>query len=163
MEKESLNNSADVLEFVALGEAGVRNFYRACARQWPEEDDFWQGLAAEEDGHHKMVARMLELVKAAPDRYSLSGPFVPHAYRAFIDWVVSMTAGVSNGTLSNSEAVGISQTIESTILESQLQQLVVTSEPEYLRLIGQIVDQTHRHSIMVTARAKGLIKTGLRR
>lgn len=163
MEKTYLYSSADVLELAALAEAGVRNFYRACANQWPEEGEFWLGLATEEDGHYNMVNRMLELVKAAPDRYPLRGPFAAGAYRSFIDWVLSMTAGATNGALANKEAVEISNTIEATILESQLQDLVRTTEPEYLRLIGQIIEQTRRHAIMVTARAKGLIKTGASR
>lgn len=152
METIYLHDSAEVLELLGQAEAGVRKFYRACRAQWPAESDFWLGLA-EEEGHYMVAGRLLELVKAHPERYPLRRRFAPGAYRAFIKWVTACTAGVSNCSMRNEEAVDISNTIETTILESRVQDLVRTADPEYLELAGRMTGQARRRAGLVKVRA----------
>jgi rubrerythrin len=158
MGKIFLDNRAYVLEMIAQGEAGVGNFYRACAARWPEDREFWLGLAAEKEEHYRMVQRMYMLVKAYPERYTLRSQFGSSAYRSFISWVLTMATGVSNGMLTCPEAIDISHTIELTILESKVDELIATAEPEYLNMIGRISEQTRKHAALAEARAKGLAR-----
>ena len=158
MSNELLQNSTEVLGLMAQAEAGVRDFYAACAAQWEEDKEFWLTLAAEEDGHFKAVQRMVALAEVHPERYAMRGGFDPVAYVAFIDWVRSCKIAAANGTMDQPQAVQAAGTIENTVLESRIQELVITSDPEFLALLGSITEQTGKHAIMVKGRTKGLIK-----
>lgn len=158
MGNDTLKNVGEVLDLMALAEARVRNFYRACAGQWERDREFWLDLAAEEDAHYAVAMRLSALAAANPGNYSLQGGFNAAAYRSFADMIRDNTLAVSCGAMDEPEAVRTAQLIENSILESSVLGAVSTGDKEFLALLSGLAQQTHAHSAMVKARFEGVIR-----
>jgi hypothetical protein len=152
MVDEILNDVGEVLDLMALAEARVRNFYRACAGQWERDKEFWLGLAAEEDAHYARVMRLSAMAAASPAAYSLRGGFKPAAYRSFADMLRDSALAVSCGAMDETEAVRTAQLVENSILESSVLRAVATENKEFLELLAGMEEQTRGHAALVKAR-----------
>jgi len=158
MNKRELKCVLEILELMVKTEAKVGRFYRACAAKREEESEYWLDLAAEEDGHAGMVMRMISLVTAHPELYTVARTPDPDYYKSFMDWIDSNTGEITNSADGGEKAVKAAQDIENAVYESKFQELVTTSDKEYQTLINEIADQTRRHAAMVKAKAVNLIK-----
>ncbi|OGR81752.1 MAG: hypothetical protein A2X32_09725 [Elusimicrobia bacterium GWC2_64_44] len=158
MENETMKNVGDVLDLMALAEARVRNFYRACAAQWERDREFWLTLAAEEDTHYATAIRLCRLAEAKPEDYTLESGFSAEAYRSFAEVIRDNTLAVSSGAMEETEAVHTAQMIENSILESSVLRAVRTENKEFQALLSGMADQTREHAAMVKARFAGVIR-----
>jgi len=155
MQNETPKTVGEVLDLMALAEARVRNFYRACAVQWQRNREFWLGLAAEEDAHYATAMRLARLAEANPGDYTLESGFSADAYKSFAEVIRDNTLAVSAGAMDETEAVKTAQLIENSILESSVLRAVNTENEEFLTLLSGLAQQTLRHSAMVKARLEG--------
>lgn len=158
MKNDTPKTVGEVLDLMALAEARVRNFYRACAAQWERDRGFWLGLAAEEDAHYATALRLSRLAEADPGAYSLESGFSAEAYASFAEMIRDNTLAVSGGAMDENEAVRTAQLIEHSILESSVLRAVRTENREFLSLLSGMAEQTREHSAMVKARFEGVIR-----
>ena len=143
------SNIIEMLQMLARIETGIADYYRACAEQWEQDREFWLDLARQEDGHCAMFKRMAALVGAAPERYSLRAPFNPQRSETFIGWMASCADEIKSGDLDRLGGFKAAAEIERTILEGNMQGLVLTNDSDFQQIVDTIVEQSKMHAVLI--------------
>jgi rubrerythrin len=110
-------NPDELIEALAANERKVGELYAVFATLFPHDAALWSALAAAERGHARLLLEMLELVK---DGQAQWGPrqFNAAAIQSSIDYIGQKIRQAQAGNISDIEALGIGQSLESSLLEA---------------------------------------------
>jgi hypothetical protein len=147
-----------VLEtLAALGdhETSLASLYAACGHVWNDDTALWEGLAASERGHAECLALMARVVAERPAAFELGRPFGAAAGRLQAGYVENRTHEVEAGGMARRTALLMAREIERSIIETRLNELLVTKESDYLAIADRVVAETGVHYRLLERELRG--------
>ena len=152
MTPSGMQSVVDTLLLVEQAEKRVGEFYRACAEAWPQDVEFWLGLAEEEDRHAGCIPRMLEILSARPQLFQPGRPFNAAVLKTFISGVEGNIAELRRGSGQEARALYIAQDIEGALIEQKFAEIVRTDDADFRASVNAIVADTLAHKGRLAAR-----------
>ncbi len=146
----------NVMEAMGDLERAVADFYRACSAKWPEDRPFWSNLVDEEIRHAEFIGTMSARLRANPRLFETGRPFSLSAIRTVIDGIKGNRLKVERGEVSRKQVLFLSLDMEKSILESKYQDILKTTDHEYLQMIREITLQTNSHHRQIANRVERL-------
>jgi hypothetical protein len=142
----------DVLGCLREFELVLAEFYAACRDSWPDNDLFWTELVQGELRHATYLTDGARLVEEHPEvfitpRHVTEAPVVEQT-----EYVRERLHQLWDDHLGERAALIVSRDIEQSILDGGLYELVRSEEPDYARLVGEIVGETREHARLVQER-----------
>lgn len=127
----------------------IGDFYQECGEIWEEDRTFWMHIAAEEEKHAQYIERMAEIVALKPERFEIGRPFNQAAAQTVMAGIKKNLKRMKEGLITQERAMFITRDIEHSLMEKNYGEIVKTSDPEYLMLVREIMEETgtHRNSI----------------
>lgn len=135
----------ETLSSLTTLEVAMAAFYKACAQQWPEDADFWNGVAHQELAHACSVESMGALIELNPQHFTLARSFKVAAINTVIAGVNRNRELVSARQLLKRQALHSAYDIEKTVIERRFYELVETKDVRFLEIRNDIIEQTRKH------------------
>jgi len=157
MEDKDLKRIVATLKVLLDSELAVADFYDACARQWPQDADFWNEISAQERKHAEWIDQIQGIISSRPDRFS-PGTWNGNetVVSTFIKGIRWNTQRIANGEIERPNAFFVARDIESAIIESKFHGIVRTDDADYLALSRQIMNETSTHLGLMSRKISGL-------
>jgi len=137
------------LEAMAQLELIISELYRICSVTWPDESEVWSAISRAEVQHAGNIEKMIALLKAKPDAFTVGRPISAVAVNTAIAGVKNNIEKLKKGELNRKQLLFILRDIERSLLESKYGGMVLTKEAGFNRLVNDIVQQTEGHQKML--------------
>jgi rubrerythrin len=149
IKSEILQNLIDVMKLMAAAELYIADFYRNCAEIYEEDRAFWLAIVAEEAKHAKNIERMTQIIALKPERFEIGRPFNQTAIRTIMTGIEGHLKRLKEGPITRDRLMLMARDIESSVMEKYYDEVVRTTDVEYLSLMNEVTKETrdHRHSI----------------
>jgi len=137
----------DLLELIALvieNERQLARYYRAMVDLIPKSKSTWVLLSYEEEGHANALERVRKVVESRPFLF-LPGRYQAVTVRQMIRDVSTMIDDIQNRKVNPQFALTFISDIEGALLETRLDEIVITTVPEVLEIIHLLKEQTAFH------------------
>jgi rubrerythrin len=134
-----------VLEMMQAVERHLGSVYATCARIWPVEADFWNGLAAGEEQHAAYAARMAQLVAEKPNHFRANRQFNTATVRFFVKYVEETRERLESGGLDRRRMLGLARDMENGLIERKFFLFAESDDLEYRSMVQEIIQQTQEH------------------
>jgi rubrerythrin len=145
----SLQRVKNILELLTQFETLVADYYLACAEKWEKGRETWESIHKDEKKHAAYIKVITIMIDRKPDDFSVGKKFrefaVEVAVFAAMDRLKNKIDEVKNLKLSMKEALVFSSTIEASLLEHIVSDVIETSDPKYKKMIDTILSDTKRH------------------
>jgi len=130
------------MALLAANERAIGSLYEEYARQLPEHEQFWSGLAAEERTHALWLE---ELAKApAAGEVPARPRFTVESIRSFTAYVHEQQSFAVQGT-TMAAATATAYNIETALIERRFFEQLQQQTPEVTRVIASLKKDTERH------------------
>lgn len=144
-----LKGILDVLDQMEQSELVVAEFYHACGEIWPQHQEFWFGIDAQEHKHALYIQDMKTIIQNKPQHFEKGRPFNIMAAQTIIKGVQNNTAKLRSGQLKIINALAIARDNEQSFMEARYNEVVKTEDIEYLTLVKQIIQDTIAHKLQI--------------
>jgi hypothetical protein len=126
-------------------ELSIGQYYESCAREWPDDRQFWLSIHADELKHAQFYDQISEsvregLINAMPGRRAS-----PAAIKTIQAGIVANTGKVQSHLLSKTQALAIARDLERSVLEKNVTEMIETGNYQYSALAKQITIDTRLH------------------
>jgi len=138
------DDEPDVLEMLARHELALKQLYDLFAAQFAHRQDFWQGLARDEQRHADALGT-LRSDPAAIAWLAKDSGLKPQAIKSSIGYVESQIARARGGTLNPLQALAIARDLESALIEKQFSRLSGSAPAEIRKVVTVLATETERH------------------
>jgi hypothetical protein len=155
MENDELARVLDTLAALGDHEHALAGLYAACGAVWVDDVALWNDLAASERGHAGCLALMADMVGGRPAAFAPGRPFSAAAGRLQVAYVESRTAEVMAGGMARRTALLMAREIERSIIETRLNELLETDDPDYLTVADKVVAETGVHYRLLERELQG--------
>lgn len=133
-----------IFTLLEQNELAMAALYRAWATQAPEFDEFWNGLAMEEQTHALMFQVMRSLVEEGAIDLSHRESWDDVAEMA--EAVKRQIEGIKDQSLSMIEALRFADRMEQNFAESRAFLVYPDDPPELARLLSSVANDSRRHA-----------------
>ena len=134
----------EVLKMLAKLEDVVGGLYEAYAEKFPDSEDFWQSLAADEARHASWIRQLEPLVRSGAVYFD-EDRFRTKRSRDFIDYVNEQSTTVQEQEMPLIRAVSVALDIENAFLEKVFFEAVEGDSPELERLVDRLATASREH------------------
>ncbi len=137
----------EVLEMLIGHELAVKELYDIFAMKFTNRQDFWQGLAADEQKH----ADWLEAFRSKPAILRLlhDSQLKPQAIKMSLVYVEKQLARAKGGNVSLLEALSMARDLENAGLERLFVKLKMSAPKEIGATLMDLATETERHRKMI--------------
>jgi hypothetical protein len=130
----------DVIELLAIHERKVSQLYKAYAKEFPDYQDFWSTLAAEEIEHAKLVCKLKELsVVYDRDRLKIA------AIQKSIDHLKYQIAKIQEGGVTLINALSVALDLEKSIMDGKIFEMLKGYSTEAKHVLRELTDAVIKH------------------
>jgi len=137
------------LGLMAAHESALADLYRAYAKKLPSYQDFFNGLAADEVLHARMVAGFVDDVKTR--KVSVKpGRFSSQSILSSLDFTKERVAEAERGGVSLMQALSTAKDLEDGLIERKYFGIFEDDGPELTRLLERLAAETEAHRRKVT-------------
>jgi hypothetical protein len=144
-----METEQDVLGLMARHEAAIGELYETLAVVFPEREDLWLTLAAEEKEHSQAVLALRQQSGSAMARPYLR--FKPQPILSSIAFAEERRAKALSGQMTLIEALALTRELESAVLESHAIRTASEAPPSLKPTLVRLGTDTHRHRALAEA------------
>jgi len=137
----------EVLYLLADHEKVIGDFYRALARCFPDQKQFWERISDEEYVHHDEVLSLLGPLESGTIRFT--GRFNKTAITTSLNFIRERTAAAKAGTIQQMEAFSTAASIEASLLEKMGFEAFAGDADELHRVKDRLLRETRLHHTMI--------------
>jgi hypothetical protein len=134
----------DKLKSLSSLEDTIGNLYDTFAVLFPEKSEFWSAIANEERKHAKLLLSMCGLIKDGYVFYHLDH-MKTEAIESYLTLAQEKLQAAKEGQISQSEAVAMALSIESSIVEAKFYEDVKSDAPEFKIIAERLASDTAKH------------------
>lgn len=145
MNADELPHVLDTLAALGDHETALAGLYDACGQTWSDDAVLWDDLAGSERGHAEGLTLMARIVAERPAAFELGRPFSAAAGRLQAEFVENRTGEVRRGGMARRTGLLMAREIERSIIETRLNELLLTTERDYLEIVDRVVAETGDH------------------
>lgn len=134
----------ETIGLMAAHESTIAELYRLYAERFPQCQELFLHLAADEVEHARMISLLASKVKAGQVQI---GPhrFSSQAILTSLDYVRERLDEARSGSLSLKEALATSRDLEHGLIEKRFFDIIEEDGPEVQRLLQRLTDETSAH------------------
>ncbi len=151
---QDYNNLMERLNLMIECELAVAEFYGKCSQAFEKDKSFWDNLAKEEAQHAKIITRLSEAVKKAPQQFQIGKSFPHAALKTFISGIRTNLEKLASGGITEHQAFIIARDIEYALIEQQYVQVIKTDNAEFQKEINGIMGAEHEHKRRVEEKTR---------
>lgn len=155
MNADELHGVLAALAALAEHEMALAGLYAACSHTWSDDAALWDGLAASERGHADCLGLMAGIVAKRPAAFEPGRPISAAAGRLQAGYVENRTREVHHGGMARRTALLMARDIERSIIETRLNELLLTGESDYLAIADRVVAETGDHYRLLERELQG--------
>jgi hypothetical protein len=155
MDTDELARVLDTLAVLGDHERALAALYTACGALWRDDVALWHDLAASERGHADCLSLMADMVSDRPAAFAPGRPFTAAAGRLQVAYVEGRTRAVEAGGMARRTALLMAREIERSIIETRLDELLETDDPDYLTVADRVVAETRVHYRLLERELQG--------
>jgi rubrerythrin len=139
-------------------ELAVARLYSACARRWPYEAAFWEGLAREEETHATRIQQLGSLVSKSPDDFEMgsSFPLNEAAIDLVVKYVNNATDQVEKGEMSREKLITLARDLENSLVEKEYAKMLKSRNKQFSDILAAIHKDTERHRNLLEKKLSSL-------
>jgi len=137
-------DSKDVVELLARYEQTIGELYKAYAERFSDYRAFWEGIAAEEARHARLLRNLVPEIK--------EGCIILKAEPAKLIEISELLSKVreqihqcKNGDETIANAIDVALSIEGTLLENDLYEFLVGKNKLFATVVDVLAKDTSRH------------------
>ncbi len=151
-----MNPKIELLKICIAVENTVSEIYDLFAARFPEQEEFWRGLATEERGHAR------QFVVASSLKGSAALPSSMQSAQDALEYVRKVKREIlENAGLQPEDALKMAIFIEQTTVESFLDRMVLDeTDGEMKRFYGSLMIEGKRHAEFLEERLSGMRQSG---
>ncbi len=138
-------NVLKILETMTALEHAMADFYGACGGTWPEDLPFWSNLAEAELQHAEYIKIMATRLQANPKIFEIARPFSLPAIYTVIAGIEGNLLKLGKGELGRKQVLFLARDMEMSLLESKYRDILKTTDHTYMKMIGEITQETASH------------------
>jgi hypothetical protein len=146
----------DALKALIRLELKVGEFYEACARRWPEDEQFWLAVAHQEEVHARAIERMASLIAKNPALYAPARAIRVAAVNTIVAGIESTMEQLQRGQVVKLRALTTAVDLENSLMEKGFFAMIQTADPAFLQLRHGIIEQTREHKERFETRLSAL-------
>lgn len=135
------DNNKDIIEALANNEEAIGKLYREYAFRFPDHEDFFNGLAAEEMNHAAWIRNV--------DSNLNKGRFKIEAIKSFTRYVNTELAKAQG--LSLRQALSLTRYIEEALIERRYFEIFKEDDPKLKSVLTRLEKSTEDHLERVRA------------
>ncbi len=154
MVSKNLESVMEVMHLLIGVERAVSDFYQACSKRFPQNQDFWKQLEHEETVHAEMLSLMLRRVSENPQEFQVGNVASITGINSFVERLQEDLQKVQSGQLDEDAAIFKAFHIESTFIEQKYTEAVRTQNEKYLSVLNQLRAETDVHKAKIAKRMK---------
>jgi rubrerythrin len=142
-----MHSPADQVEIIGLmaaHESAVAELYRAYGSRLPEHKELFEGLAAEEVGHARQIARFADKVRAGSVHVD-AGRFSSESILASLDHIRGRMEEAEETELSFAGALSVAIDLEDALIERRYFEIFEDDTPELKELLRSLEAETEEH------------------
>lgn len=142
-----MHSPADQVEtigLIAAHESAIAELYRAYGKRFPEHKELFEGLAEEEVGHARQVARFADEVRAGSLHVD-AGRFSAESILASLDHIRGRMEEEKEGELSFADALAVAIDLEDALIERRYFEIFEDDTPELKELLRSLEAETEEH------------------
>ena len=136
--------SLTVVAALAKNEMAIGLLYREFAKRMPEEKDFWNHIAEEEDGHANKINILNDSIHAG-DLGFKEGRFNINDVEKISRFIKEETLRVEKGLLSKKKMYQVAEEIETGLLENKFFEVFDTDDEGSKKILNEIRLETIEH------------------
>ncbi len=136
--------SLTVVAALAKNEMAIGLLYREFAKRMPEEKDFWNHIAEEEDGHANKINILNDSIHAG-DLGFKEGRFNINDVEKISRFIKEETLRVEKGLLSKKKMYQVAEEIETGLLENKFFEVFDTDNEGSKKILNEIRLETIEH------------------
>ena len=133
-----------VVELLAQNEEAISRLYEAYSQRFPDYQDFWSGLAGDEE-NHAIWLRSLALRAGAGWLEFKEGRFNTAAIQTFSQYLDEELAKAQEPDLPLINALTTAKYIEEALIERNYFEVFEGDSFEAKRTLARLADETERH------------------
>jgi hypothetical protein len=152
MGESQLENIVNILSAIGKLESTLGELYAECARKYPEEIGFWEGLSQEEIKHAEDISRAASIFSQNSSIFRQTGPYNTTVLDNVTRYVKDIQAKLTQGNMSKKDLLVIVRDIEQSVLETKGLDFLKTDHVEYMAILKRIADDTMRHKKRLSER-----------
>ena len=146
--KKIIASQDHLLRTLACCEATVAELYTVYERDFPEMGDFWGGLAKEEQKHAALIDEVRNDLESGFIMRGLDH-FGVEQVRTLIDYVRDRITESEQKKVTNTQAIAIALSIESSIIDSRFFEFAKSDGSSFQKAAQQLLHDTKDHIQMV--------------
>jgi len=136
--------SLTVVAALAKNEMAIGLLYREFAKRMPEEKDFWNHIAEEENGHANKINILNDSIHAG-DLGFKEGRFNINDVEKISRFIKEETLRVEKGLLSKKKMYQVAEEIETGLLENKFFEVFDTDNEGSKKILNEIRLETIEH------------------
>jgi len=136
--------SLTVVAALAKNEMAIGLLYREFAKRMPEEKDFWNHIAEEENGHANKINILNDSIHAG-DLGFKEGRFNINDVEKISRFIKEETLRVEKGLLSKKKMYQVAEEIETGLLENKFFEVFDTDDEGSKKILNEIRLETIEH------------------
>lgn len=142
--------SKEIVALMLQHEKAVAALYEACAERFPDEEEFFRTLAAEEIGHADVISKLSSLSNLSGlELYEAR--FKTRPLEVSLDYVNEATEKIKADKATLVGALAIAASIENSIIESKYHELFIGLSPQFISLLEKMHRDTLAHNRKINA------------
>lgn len=156
----SLHNLLEVMKMMAVNEQLIADFYRTCAEIWEEDRAFWSAIVADEEKHAKNIEKMAQIIALKPGIFEIGRPFNKIAIQTIMTGIEGQHKRLKEGLIPRDRLMVVARDIEASLIERHYNEVVRTTDAEYIKLMNEITRETIDHKNVIEQRIQALKNGG---
>jgi rubrerythrin len=140
---ESSQNADYVIDLMAKNEEAIGQLYRTYAARFPNTQDLWLGLAAEEGNHASWVRGLMEVTDQS--LHIMPNRFRSAALLTFTTYVKRETVAATAASLQLISAISVALDIEQSLIERKYLEVVSADSPDLKQVLHDLETATRAH------------------
>jgi hypothetical protein len=149
MSKKHLDELLEMADLFIELESSLEKYYELCAKIFPDEKFAWFGVATQEGIHAKIFKKIKEKISQAPEKWSL-GKYNYEVLKTTVDSIHKKLEEIQARDYVSIYIVTFAKDIEFSLIESDISNAFVSSDPEYGDMIKKIIEETEEHKDYMT-------------
>ena len=154
MSNSNLFCSIRLMEVMAQAEKRIAAFYETCAQQFPVSRNFWEDLAAEENGHAEIIDEVMRAAIEEPEMFDAGESSPLEALQTFMSRLESGFEMLTKDRLTERDALFMAYLIENTFAEHSYARAIKSKDPYYVRNLDKLTLDSAGHRTRVIQRMK---------
>ena len=146
----SYKKTIEIFDKIIILEMTIGELYQLCSQKWEADKDFWLNLSAQENAHAEFAKEMKQEFLNKTPEFTLNPNFSIIVIDSIILYISGIITKLKKDLFTKNQMLIIAHDTENSMIESNYQRIVTTKNPEYLKRVNILIQQTQEHKKLIS-------------